>query len=57
MPSLTDLPVEVLIDHLLQSMPIQDLLSLGATSKARIQRVPSDLQSLINITLVLRFVM
>lgn len=32
MPSLEDLPVELLLDHLLPVLPVRDLLALGATN-------------------------
>ncbi|KII85876.1 hypothetical protein PLICRDRAFT_115016 [Plicaturopsis crispa FD-325 SS-3] len=34
MPTITDIPVEVLIDNLLPQIPIRDLLSLAATNRA-----------------------
>ena len=33
MPSVHDLPVEVLLDHLLPLLPIRDLLLLGSTNR------------------------
>ncbi|KLO11069.1 RCC1/BLIP-II protein [Schizopora paradoxa] len=42
MPSLSDIPVEVLLDNLLPTLEVKDLLSLGSTSKAFYEIVTDD---------------
>ena len=42
MPSLSDIPVEVLLDNFLPTLEVKDLLSLGSASKAFHEIVTDD---------------